>query len=337
MEKDYRFDLIRAIAIIMVVTIHSSVILFEYCALETTSVFEKAAYSLLEIRFIAVPLFVMLSGALLLGKSEPIGLFFKKRLSKILLPFIVWSLIAFTISFIQEGGKTAGEWFRGFFDNVIVGMGAHSIYWYVYMIVALYLFTPVLRLLFEKADKQHAYYFFALMFVCTIAFLVFPDVYFFENISCLFFEYLTYFIGGYVIYRYIINEPWFPVVSKILLGTGMLMLACRFFITNDFGAYLHPVKLIPAFALYGLILKETPNRKILMGGGIKGSLIASLSEYSYGIYLSHFLFISILIRIPCIKNLYPFVEFITVTLTTLALNILMLWVLKKIGLRKLFM
>ena len=42
-----------------------------------------------------VPLFVMISGALLLNPSreESISLFLKKRLTKILVPLILWSLI----------------------------------------------------------------------------------------------------------------------------------------------------------------------------------------------------------------------------------------------------
>jgi surface polysaccharide O-acyltransferase-like enzyme len=42
---------------------------------------------------IAVPLFFLLSGYLLLQKEEPLGVFFKKRAWKVFLPFIAWSLI----------------------------------------------------------------------------------------------------------------------------------------------------------------------------------------------------------------------------------------------------
>ena len=41
---------------------------------------------------ISVPLFLMLSGALLLHKREPLGVFFKKRFRRILPPLIGWSL-----------------------------------------------------------------------------------------------------------------------------------------------------------------------------------------------------------------------------------------------------
>lgn len=42
---------------------------------------------------IAVPLFFMVSGFLLLQKMEPYGDFFKKRALKVFVPFIAWSVI----------------------------------------------------------------------------------------------------------------------------------------------------------------------------------------------------------------------------------------------------
>ncbi|HCI5633973.1 TPA: acyltransferase family protein, partial [Klebsiella variicola subsp. variicola] len=39
-----------------------------------------------------VPLFVMISGYFLLNKDEPTSVFFKKRLNKILIPLIFWSV-----------------------------------------------------------------------------------------------------------------------------------------------------------------------------------------------------------------------------------------------------
>ena len=41
----------------------------------------------------AVPLFFMVSGYLLLGREEPYGVFFWKRIVKVFVPFLIWSLI----------------------------------------------------------------------------------------------------------------------------------------------------------------------------------------------------------------------------------------------------
>ena len=40
-----------------------------------------------------VSLFLIFSGVLLLGRDEPVGVFFKKRFLRILPPFLFWSLV----------------------------------------------------------------------------------------------------------------------------------------------------------------------------------------------------------------------------------------------------
>src|SRR3972149_2612677 len=53
-----------------------------------------------------VPLFVMLTGALLLNpnrENEPLKVFYKKRLDRIAMPFIFWTVIYFAWSFTVLG------------------------------------------------------------------------------------------------------------------------------------------------------------------------------------------------------------------------------------------
>ena len=61
----------------------------------------------------------MISGALLLGrKEEPLMDFFKKRANKILLPFIVWSLIYYTWStYLWNPGYSVKEFLILFLNN----------------------------------------------------------------------------------------------------------------------------------------------------------------------------------------------------------------------------
>lgn len=55
----------------------------------------------------SVPVFVMLSGALLLhpNKQESLSVFYKKRLSRILVPLIFWSLFYLLWASLKGGGK----------------------------------------------------------------------------------------------------------------------------------------------------------------------------------------------------------------------------------------
>ena len=106
MNKDLRLDLIRTMAIFFVVLIHSMGLLNG--TPETKSILViKGFYSLIHV---GVHLFVMLSGALLLGKEEPLNLFFKKRFHRVLIPFFSWSIIVSTIHFFQNGGRNLLNW-----------------------------------------------------------------------------------------------------------------------------------------------------------------------------------------------------------------------------------
>ena len=86
-------DLIRVIAILMVICIHCS---------DPFNVSPEARlnpeYNLWGSIYGAflrpcVPLFVMLTGMLLLPVEQEIGQFYKKRMLRVIVPFIVWSLL----------------------------------------------------------------------------------------------------------------------------------------------------------------------------------------------------------------------------------------------------
>lgn len=77
-------DLIRTVAIIGVVAIHTLGVT------QSSTVSAQTVFSLLKT---AVPLFVMLSGALLLGKIESESVFFQKRLLRVGVPWLFWSVV----------------------------------------------------------------------------------------------------------------------------------------------------------------------------------------------------------------------------------------------------
>lgn len=94
-----------------------------------------------------VPLFVILSGALLLQSSklnEPIRVFLKKRFNRIGVAFIFWSLIYIAWGFfVTETPPTLNNVIDGVFYSFISGSYYH--FWFLYLIIGLYLVTPVLR------------------------------------------------------------------------------------------------------------------------------------------------------------------------------------------------
>ena len=106
-KKVFVYDLIRALAIIMVICIHSLGMLADAYKTELNE-FGTAHWcgALWHIINNAVPLFIMLSGALLLGKQESISSFFKKRLTRVLIPFVVWTILLGVMLFFNLKSAT---------------------------------------------------------------------------------------------------------------------------------------------------------------------------------------------------------------------------------------
>jgi len=110
-----------------------------------------------------VPLFIMLTGALLLvpsKKTEDLGDFFKKRFSRIGLPFLFWGVAYFVWNFYVENTPITGA----FIINGILS-GPYVIFWYLYMLVGLYLLTPMLRVMVAHFTEKLFKYFMIVWFV----------------------------------------------------------------------------------------------------------------------------------------------------------------------------
>ena len=144
--RDIRYDVIRSIAMICVIMIHS-VGEFDNAMSngEINGILVHIESSFLKIIYIGVPLFVMLSGALLLGRREPIVVFLKRRLSRVLIPFALWSTIVYAILYWQGGGRSPVEFIKVLVIRTL-GNDYYGIYWYVYLIIGIYLLVPALRL-----------------------------------------------------------------------------------------------------------------------------------------------------------------------------------------------
>jgi len=138
-------DLIRTIAIGLVVLLHAS-----NEALETSSVPMPYWWTAIVYKSLAlscVPLFVILSGALLLQPAkldEPIRVFLKKRLSRIGLAFVFWSMVYLAWGFyITNVPVTLDNVVQGIVKDLFTGAWYH--FWFIYLIFGLYLITPILR------------------------------------------------------------------------------------------------------------------------------------------------------------------------------------------------
>lgn len=155
-------DLIRTVAMVAVILLHAANDLtiqhldqLEIYRWLTVDVYQSAGR-------MGVPLFLMLTGALLLqpSKKDTLSVFFKKRWARIGIPFLFWGAAFFAWDFlVKQQTFTLSFIIQG------VLSGPYYHFWYIYMLVGLYLLTPVLRLITANADGKIMKYFVVLWFV----------------------------------------------------------------------------------------------------------------------------------------------------------------------------
>ena len=104
----------------------------------------------------AVPVFVMISGAVFLGRDIDTKKIYTKYILRIVTAFIFWSFIYAVVT-----DPTAN--IKGMVVNVLYG---HYHMWFLYMIIGLYILVPILRKVVET--KEVAKYFLGLTIVFAV-------------------------------------------------------------------------------------------------------------------------------------------------------------------------
>lgn len=271
-SRNSRYDLVRSIAIILIVFTHSMGMITGTAPAGGSPV--RVEYALLRtIISPGVHLFFLLSGALLLGKEEPVWLFYRKRLRRILVPFLIWSAILYVLT----GLKTPSfDWKHCLpdFGQKLLTNGIHGTYWFIYAILGLDLITPLLRLLCHAKAGCTALLLLSLaVYGSHLAFPSVPEV---PYVSC-----LADYVAGYWFVRYLRRSKPVIILAAVVLTLSFLSEFFQRLLTeNNF-----PFEILLAAALFVLIVHSVRAPKL-------SPAFQLLGDCSLGIYLSHCIFIS---------------------------------------------
>lgn len=235
-----------------------------------------------------VPLFVMISGTLLLNneKNESIQKFYKKRASKILIPTLAWTLIFLLWLTVKSLYKDIN-----LSDNFIKLILNGEIYyhlWYVYMLVGLYAFTPFIRTLVINLTKKELKLLLLLTFSLSISNEIVSIIFEIEDTYFLvkFLSYVPYFIFGHYIFKYPVRFKYISLFSLLLIS--FLSTFSLFWVsaTNAssyqyyFYNYLSINVVVMSIILFMIGSQFFENKKI-------GNILSQVEKNSFGIYLIH--------------------------------------------------
>ena len=128
-----------------------------------------------------VPLFVMITGALLLPVKGDTGAFYKKRISRVFWPFLIWSVIynlfpwitgllgcrpELILDFFPYSGEEAARQSLSvsmdYISRIPLNFSLLDVHmWYIYLLIGMYLYMPVFSAWVEKASEKAKLWFLA--------------------------------------------------------------------------------------------------------------------------------------------------------------------------------
>ena len=161
-QRQQYLDVLRIISITAVVVIHTAA---EYwTALDVTS-YEWKVETVYDglVRW-AVPVFVMISGALFLDPSrdQPLKKLYGKNILRIVTIILFWGT-----AYALLAGLPADASFTSLYAFLKTAVFGHYHMWFLYMIIGLYAMTPLLRLI--TRDRDATRYFLAAAFLLNTA------------------------------------------------------------------------------------------------------------------------------------------------------------------------
>lgn len=286
MNRNNSLDLLRVISCFLVVVLHVA----SDFVLDNTDIynFQFTIGNFYDsFTRVSVPVFVLLSGAFLLDNpnNKNFQLFYEKSFKKIGIPTLVWSFIYVIYRYIVGIGalkliNRPFDFWEPIWHWIIGGPFYHM--WYLYMIVGLYLLTPLIIRLKEEIQEKT---FFSLSIGILIWDLILATC---TRMNWLlqFVLYLGYFMLGYSLKNYFLKRKinfWKPLIIYILSSLGIFFITEIFIRYNLFGksfyfyGYLSPLVAIGSLSLFSTFLNLD----------LKANSWTTLSVYTFNIYILH--------------------------------------------------
>ncbi len=312
----------------------------------------------------AIPLFVMVTGALLLPVKENISAFYKKRLTRLLVPFFIWSvlynlfpwitgLLGLSPTVINDFFAWAepDQSFSGALHNILMIPFNFSMLavqmWYVYLLIGLYLYMPIFSAWVRQASLKEQKVFLSLWFVSL--FIPYLREYLTKDLwgTCSWNEFglLYYFAGfnGYLLLgHYIINNKMNLSWKKlVMMGVPSFVIGycITFFgfksVTAVTGQSVELVELFFTYCSPNVLMMTLPLffviQKIHFSSVVIRRFSMSISTCTFGIWMSHYLFLG-----PCYKlvdslSLHTMVKMIVCTIFLLSLTWGFVYIVRKSG------
>lgn len=271
-----------------------------------------------------VPLFVMITGALLLPVKGDTSLFYKKRISRVFWPFLIWSVLYNLFPWItgllgldpniildffpysgEEATRQSLSVSLGYISQIPFNFSLLDVHmWYIYLLIGLYLYMPIFSAWVEKASEKAKLWFLVAWGVTTLLpyYYQFVNPYIWGGCSWNSFNMLYAFAGfnGYLLLgHYLRNHDW--PLSKILM-VGIPMFLAGYAVTFFGFRYITALpeysdEMLELFFTYcslNVVMMTIPffllAKKVKVRSEVVKRALANMTLCGFGIYMIHYFF-----------------------------------------------
>lgn len=284
-HREIWIDVLRAFACICVLLVHSP-------AIYDGNVPGRFVLAPCNYLFMAwgVSVFFMISGALLFAKPFNLKYFYKKRFSRILVPIILWSVIyIFFDDFFEHSEKSHINRLL-----MIPFTEQTGLLWFMYTLVGIYLITPVISVWLSTCHKKDVEIVLCLWIITLfLPYLRLLDADFSKIVQMNgvlhnFYGFVGYALLGYYLRKYTnIKIISWKYISLVIVA---FMFPILVFVTN-----ILPIDVLTSSMSISSALMATVAFLFFKGikykNGVVLKALLKIAEFSFGIYLSHMIFL----------------------------------------------
>lgn len=282
----YYIDILKALSIFSVVLIH-------VFALGLTSEIRGIVISNFSETFkFAVPVFLMVTGTLLLNRDyKSISSFLKKRYSRIIPPYLLWVIfIIFALllpALLNDGPIVLNE--------IISNVFTFHLAWYFWLMIGTYLMIPVINAFIKTYDINASKYIVILFIISSILYQFLVLIKSYSYIELRFFLMpIGYLCLGYLLANYKFKREKLIFIIAIISFIAVSSFEVIYgqypdlvFILNNLDTAqasnmdVSVLRIIQASSVFLIIKYLAPKLSKIKG------IVTSISRSSYGIYLVH--------------------------------------------------
>ncbi|MCM1087902.1 MAG: acyltransferase [Muribaculaceae bacterium] len=340
MQKKTYLEGLRIIAVILVIYNHTREYGYNLYQYTSDSLSYYFSIFMIPVCKTAVPIFLMISGVTLLGRTESYKELFSRRILKYCGIILFWGTLQY-LRYVRVGkiAFSLGEWWKSIYSVPIL-----EPYWFLYLYLGFLLLLPLIRKIASGMSHKDYRYLFFLNIVCSIIMAIgyYSHCFINNNVfnlpAILFYPLLGFGLDkGYDLFSHKhFGEHKMMWYGLMVFFALLLIVPISLFQLRNTNSYDDFVNLIQCFTpvitvgIFGFI-KELDNHH--HSEKVK-RIVTIAGSTAFGIYLTEDMIRNQVIKFLVHVQTYDFVIAVLYTLLTFIAGVIVVYIVKKIPVLK---